>query len=62
MMCFVCVQLCSDALAQGWTKFKVKVGADIQDDIRRCGLIRKMIGPDNILVIQTAETIWHVGK
>lgn len=31
-------------------RFKVKVGADLQDDIRRCKLIRDMIGPDNKLV------------
>ncbi|KAA8580650.1 hypothetical protein FQN60_013608 [Etheostoma spectabile] len=28
-------QLCTDALNSGWTKFKVKVGADLEDDIRR---------------------------
>lgn len=46
----VSLQLCTDALKNGWTKFKVKVGADLQDDIRRCRLIRQMIGPDNTLV------------
>ncbi|KAA0723853.1 Mitochondrial enolase superfamily member 1 L-fuconate dehydratase [Triplophysa tibetana] len=54
-------KLCSDALAQGWTKFKVKVGADIQDDIRRCGLIRKMIGPNNILMVD-ANQRWDVAE
>ena len=44
-------KLCTDALKSGWTKFKVKVGADLQDDIRRCRLIRKMIGPENTLVM-----------
>lgn len=43
-------QLCTDALEDGWTKFKVKVGADLDDDRRRCRLIREMIGPNNILV------------
>lgn len=43
-------QLCTDALKNGWTKFKVKVGADLEDDIRRCRLIRQMIGPNNTLV------------
>ncbi|KAF0024916.1 hypothetical protein F2P81_021797 [Scophthalmus maximus] len=42
-------QLCTDALKNGWTKFKVKVGADLEDDIRRCRLIRQMIGPNNTL-------------
>ncbi|XP_067257628.1 mitochondrial enolase superfamily member 1 [Chanodichthys erythropterus] len=54
-------QLCSDALAQGWTKFKVKVGADLQDDIRRCSLIRKLIGPDKTLMID-ANQRWDVNE
>ena len=29
-------QLCTDGMAAGWTKFKIKVGADIEDDKRRC--------------------------
>ncbi|XP_038246144.1 mitochondrial enolase superfamily member 1 isoform X2 [Dermochelys coriacea] len=44
-------QLCTDALKDGWTRFKVKVGADLQDDIRRCRLIREMIGPDKTLAL-----------
>uniref|UniRef100_A0A4W4DSL2 Mandelate racemase/muconate lactonizing enzyme C-terminal domain-containing protein n=1 Tax=Electrophorus electricus TaxID=8005 RepID=A0A4W4DSL2_ELEEL len=45
----------------GWTRFKVKVGADLQDDIRRCSLIRKMIGPENTLMID-ANQRWNVGE
>lgn len=52
-------QLCSAALAEGWTRFKVKVGADLQDDIRRCRLIRNMIGPENTLMID-ANQRWDV--
>ncbi|XP_026868954.2 mitochondrial enolase superfamily member 1 isoform X1 [Electrophorus electricus] len=61
-------QLCSAALAEGWTRFKVKVGADLQDDIRRCSLIRKMIGPENTLVLILvvlmidANQRWNVGE
>lgn len=47
---YVFLQLCTDALQNGWTRFKVKVGADLEDDIRRCRLIRQMIGPSNTLV------------
>ncbi|XP_056318155.1 mitochondrial enolase superfamily member 1 [Danio aesculapii] len=54
-------QLCNEALAQGWTKFKVKVGADLQDDIRRCSLIRKLIGPNNTLMID-ANQRWDVNE
>ncbi|XP_034026764.1 mitochondrial enolase superfamily member 1 isoform X1 [Thalassophryne amazonica] len=52
-------QLCTDALNSGWTKFKVKVGADFEDDIRRCSLIREIIGPNNILMID-ANQRWDV--
>ncbi|XP_067312439.1 mitochondrial enolase superfamily member 1 [Pseudorasbora parva] len=54
-------QLCLEALAQGWTQFKVKVGADLQDDIRRCSLIRKLIGPDKTLMID-ANQRWDVDE
>ncbi|ELW63804.1 Mitochondrial enolase superfamily member 1 [Tupaia chinensis] len=42
-------QLCTEALKDGWTRFKVKVGADLKDDMRRCRLIRDMIGPEKAL-------------
>ncbi|KAK3567461.1 hypothetical protein QTP86_019989, partial [Hemibagrus guttatus] len=54
-------QLCSAALGEGWTRFKVKVGADLQDDIRRCRLIRNMIGPENTLMID-ANQRWDVNE
>ncbi|XP_072544135.1 mitochondrial enolase superfamily member 1 [Salminus brasiliensis] len=54
-------KLCSAALAEGWTRFKVKVGADLQDDIRRCSLIRKMIGPEKTLMID-ANQRWDVAE
>uniref|UniRef100_A0AAZ3PQA6 Mitochondrial enolase superfamily member 1 n=1 Tax=Oncorhynchus tshawytscha TaxID=74940 RepID=A0AAZ3PQA6_ONCTS len=54
-------QLCTDALNDGWTKFKVKVGADLKDDIRRCSLIRQMIGAHNTLMID-ANQRWDVGE
>uniref|UniRef100_A0A8C4HJL8 Enolase superfamily member 1 n=1 Tax=Dicentrarchus labrax TaxID=13489 RepID=A0A8C4HJL8_DICLA len=54
-------QLCTDALKSGWTKFKVKVGADLEDDIRRCRLIRQMIGANNTLMID-ANQRWDVAE
>ncbi|XP_040287726.1 mitochondrial enolase superfamily member 1 isoform X1 [Bufo bufo] len=54
-------KLCADALKEGWTRFKVKVGADLQDDIRRCKLIRDMIGPDNKLMLD-ANQRWDVNE
>lgn len=46
------------------SRFKVKVGADLQDDMRRCRLIRDLIGPDRTLVNTVAhhreKATWHV--
>ncbi|MGR3341920.1 MAG: fuconate dehydratase, partial [Paracoccaceae bacterium] len=36
-------QLVRDALAQGWTHFKMKVGADLKDDMRRAAILREEI-------------------
>uniref|UniRef100_A0A665WWF2 Mitochondrial enolase superfamily member 1 n=1 Tax=Echeneis naucrates TaxID=173247 RepID=A0A665WWF2_ECHNA len=54
-------QLCTDALKSGWTKFKVKVGANLDDDIHRCRLIRQTIGPNNTLMID-ANQRWDVAE
>nr|XP_040022968.1 mitochondrial enolase superfamily member 1 isoform X1 [Gasterosteus aculeatus aculeatus] len=54
-------QLCTDALKSGWTRFKVKVGGDLEDDVRRCRLIRQMIGPENTLMID-ANQRWGVAE
>lgn len=54
-------QLCTEALQNGWTRFKVKVGADLEDDVRRCRLIRQMIGPSNTLTID-ANQRWDVAE
>ncbi|XP_058031068.1 mitochondrial enolase superfamily member 1 isoform X2 [Ahaetulla prasina] len=52
-------QLCTEALKDGWTRFKVKVGKDLQDDIRRCKVVREMIGPENTLLLD-ANQRWEV--
>ena len=53
-------QLCRDALAEGWTHFKIKVGADIEDDIRRCTIIREEIGDRKLMM--DANQRWDVGE
>ena len=47
------------ALADGWTHFKMKVGRDIDDDLRRAALIREEIGPDRFLMMD-ANQVWGV--
>jgi len=51
--------LMREALAQGWTHFKMKVGANIEDDLRRAALIRAEIGPDRYLMMD-ANQVWGV--
>jgi L-fuconate dehydratase len=53
--------LCREALADGWTHFKVKVGASPQDDEVRVGLVREEIGPTNRLMID-ANQRWDVNE
>jgi L-fuconate dehydratase len=52
---------CREALADGWTHFKVKVGADPADDVRRVGMVRAEIGPDRVLMVD-ANQRWDVGE
>ncbi|XP_028406289.1 mitochondrial enolase superfamily member 1-like [Dendronephthya gigantea] len=51
--------LCEKALADGWTRFKMKVGADIEDDIKRASTIRDVIGWENELMMD-ANQVWNV--
>jgi L-fuconate dehydratase len=53
-------QLCQDAIAEGWTHFKIKVGADLADDIRRCVIIREEIGQRKLMM--DANQRWDVGE
>jgi L-fuconate dehydratase len=53
-------RLCREALADGWTRFKMKVGADVDDDLRRIRIIRDEIGPDRMLAVD-ANQRWDVG-
>jgi L-fuconate dehydratase len=53
--------LCRQALAEGWTQFKMKVGGDLKDDIRRAALIRNEIGTNNKLMMD-ANQRWDVGE
>ncbi|HET7219981.1 MAG TPA: L-fuconate dehydratase [Vicinamibacterales bacterium] len=52
---------CREALADGWTHFKVKVGGDPADDARRVGLVRAEIGPERVLMVD-ANQRWDVGE
>lgn len=48
------------AVAEGWSAVKMKVGSpDVADDVRRAGIIRDIIGPDRLLMMD-ANQIWSV--
>jgi L-fuconate dehydratase len=53
--------LCTEALAQGWTAFKVKVGGPPADDARRLALVRELIGPSHRLMTD-ANQFWGVDE
>jgi L-fuconate dehydratase len=52
-------RLCREALAEGWTRFKLKVGADVEDDRRRARIVREEIGPDRMLAVD-ANQRWGI--
>lgn len=52
--------LCREGVAQGWSHFKIKVGRDLDDDVRRARIIREVIGPDRKLMMD-ANQVWDVG-
>ncbi|MBV8808021.1 MAG: L-fuconate dehydratase [Acidobacteriaceae bacterium] len=52
--------LCREAIAQGWTQFKIKVGADPQDDERRCVIIREEIGSRQLMM--DANQRWDINE
>jgi L-fuconate dehydratase len=53
--------LCRDALAQGWTRFKIKVGRDADENVRRCALVREAIGEKCALMVD-ANQAWDVDE
>ncbi len=54
-------RLCREGIRQGWTHFKLKVGGDPADDLRRARLVREEIGPDNKLMMD-ANQKWEVDE
>jgi L-fuconate dehydratase len=53
------VRLCHEAVAEGFTQIKLKVGADLDDDIRRMRLAREAVGPD-VRIAVDANQRWDV--
>jgi L-fuconate dehydratase len=55
------VRLAIQAIDDGFRTIKIKVGLNIEDDIRRCKLARQAIGPDASLAVD-ANQRWDVGE
>ncbi|MEQ4759577.1 L-fuconate dehydratase [Klebsiella aerogenes] len=52
-------RLCQQAVDAGFSHIKLKVGRDIEDDIRRVRIAREVIGPERKLMID-ANQVWEV--
>jgi len=52
--------LCRESIAAGWTHFKIKVGADAADDLRRAAIIREEIGDRTLMM--DANQVWDVDE
>jgi L-fuconate dehydratase len=54
-------RLCKEAIDAGFNHIKMKVGRDLEDDIRRLTIAREVIGPDRYLMID-ANQVWEVDQ
>ncbi|MFD5258003.1 enolase C-terminal domain-like protein [Streptomyces bobili] len=54
-------RLARRAVADGFRQIKLKVGADLDDDIRRCRAARAAVGPDVRIAID-ANQRWDIGE
>jgi L-fuconate dehydratase len=50
---------CREAVEAGFTHVKLKVGANLEDDLRRLAIARQAIGPDRGLMLD-ANQVWSV--
>jgi L-fuconate dehydratase len=53
--------LCREGIADGWTHFKLKVGGDAADDLRRGRIVREEIGWDRKMMVD-ANQRWGVNE
>jgi len=54
-------RLCQEAKAEGFRHMKIKVGSDLQDDMRRAAIIRDEIG-DDLQLMMDANQKWDVDE
>ncbi len=54
-------RLCQEAVADGFDHVKLKVGSNLEDDLRRTRIAREVIGPDRQLMVD-ANQVWGVAE
>jgi L-fuconate dehydratase len=54
-------RLATEAVEEGFSHIKMKVGRDLADDIRRLEIVRRIMGPDRKLMID-ANQVWEVDQ
>lgn len=54
-------RLAAEAVADGFRQIKLKVGADLEDDVRRCRVARQVVGPGIRMAID-ANQRWDVDE
>ena len=54
-------RLCKEGIALGWTAFKMKVGQNLEDNVRRAAIMREEIGPTRKLMMD-ANQCWDVDE
>ncbi len=54
-------RLCREAVDAGFSYIKLKVGENVEDDVRRCGIAREAIGDDVKLMVD-ANQAWEVDQ
>ena len=53
--------LLREAVRNGFSQVKLKVGASLEDDVRRCRLAREVVGPD-VGVALDANQVWGIDE
>jgi L-fuconate dehydratase len=54
------IRLAREAVASGFRTIKIKVGANVEDDVRRCQALRGALG-DDVAIAVDANQCWDVG-
>ncbi|WP_285354079.1 L-fuconate dehydratase [Pseudomonas sp. ME-P-057] len=54
-------RLAREAVADGWTHIKQKIGTDIEEDLRRAAILRDELGPERTLMMD-ANQVWSVDQ